>query len=139
MRRPVARPLIAGADDVLSEILSRPQQVPWGLLFRIGDADRRELARAEETEERPGVSMVGLHAPAGAAWGERGRDDDAVDAKLRELALPAVPGGPGLVADAERISVGEAPAWMSSRSRMPARGAIKRFTGVERAARGPVK
>jgi hypothetical protein len=77
---------VTGAEDVLTLILTGPEQVAHGLLG-CRHPDRRELTRAEEAGQLAGVAAVGLAPVTRSSRRERGRDDGGVDAQRGQLAI----------------------------------------------------
>ena len=77
----------------------RSNQVAQGLLFGVGDPDRRQVTASMQTCELLGVSAIRLYPVARLDRAEGRRDHVALDPHLRELPVQTVPARTGLVAD----------------------------------------
>ncbi len=98
LRKPVA-----GAQDVLAEVLAQAQQVAHRLVLSIGHAHRGEFAGAQQATELARVAAISLHAIAGSHRDQRGSDHLTGHAKPRQAALKLVPVRAGLVAAADQL------------------------------------
>ena len=92
----MARPQLVGLG-----VVAGTDEIAQRLTRLVGDPDRCEVAAAQQPGELGRVAAVGLDPVAGLGRDERRRDDDALDAQRRELAVERVAGRAGLVRDAQ--------------------------------------
>jgi len=74
-------------------------QVAHGLMRRIPNPDRGQLARPVQLRQHDGITAVRLHAVTSLHGDQRRRDDRAIVPQLDKLAVQAIATGPGLVAE----------------------------------------
>ncbi len=76
-----------------------PDQISHRFVSRVGDPDRRQLARPVQLRQHDAVSPVGLHPVTGLHRDERGRDNQAIVPEIGQLPVEAIAAGPGFVAE----------------------------------------
>ena len=91
--------MLALRAQVLHRRLARPHQLAHGLMARIRHPDGGQLAGPVQPGQGQGIAPVGLDPLARALGDQRRRDHRAVMAESGDLALQAIAGRTGLVAE----------------------------------------
>ena len=86
-----------GGLEITDGIFTSPAEVADGFIFDLGDIDRGEVTRAHQAGQLDGVTTVGFDAVAGLLGDQRGGDDPAVVAFLRQIAVEPVATGSGFI------------------------------------------
>ena len=97
----IALQALACLANIEAGCVPGPYEVSHGFMYRLGHPDRHQVARTEKPGEVQGVAIVVLDV----AWrrGDLGwRDDDAGQARSRDLAIEVVRARTGFVGAFDR-------------------------------------
>jgi hypothetical protein len=97
------------AAEILHGHITSSHQIPQSFVRLIGNPHVGEFSGPEQSGERDGIPPVGLDPVARFAGDQRWRNDNAIVAKTRELAVKSVAGWPRLVAEVQRPVLGGQP------------------------------